>query len=163
MVMSLGKLRGLVMDKGAWCAAVYGVAKSQTRLSDWTELNFPPPDISFTPVSIFRLLLIVQNPAQASPSRWECTTVPLCYLYSYNIVYLQHKLRHLPLQVTSIVHRNISPEWWELLEGRMELIETFSPGGNIAPLASLLLNALCWYGWFSWIDQADSSYKVKQS
>ena len=39
MDMGLSELRELVMDKEAWRAAIHGITKSQTRLSDWTELN----------------------------------------------------------------------------------------------------------------------------
>ena len=40
MDMSLSELREMVMNREAWRAAIHGVAKSQTRLSNWTELNW---------------------------------------------------------------------------------------------------------------------------
>ena len=39
MGMSLKRLRGFVMDKEAWCDAIHAVARSRTRVSDWTELK----------------------------------------------------------------------------------------------------------------------------
>ena len=49
MDMDLGRLRGLMMDREAWHAVIHGVTKSQTWLSDWTELKaVGTNDFSFT-------------------------------------------------------------------------------------------------------------------
>ena len=58
--MKLGKIWEIVRDRKAWCAAVHGAAKSQTRLSSWTELNWCPLSRwCYTTISSCRPLLLL--------------------------------------------------------------------------------------------------------
>ena len=57
MDMSLSELRELVMDRETWRLAIHGVTKSQTRLSDWTELKWTNNDVSWGSRLWFRRIL----------------------------------------------------------------------------------------------------------
>ena len=95
MDMGLGGLWELVMDREAWCAAVHGVAKSRTRLSDWNELH----SAVLYPLSF---MLDLPNTLEERGNRAELYTVG-CFCFRTN---------QLSLRTTNT--KDISHRIWDL-------------------------------------------------
>ena len=82
MDVILSELQVLVMDREAWCAAIHGVAKKQTWLSDWTELN-SGTNVSHDLYSLRFWIHITKlfsrsfSPILFSPAQYEC---PFTYI-----------------------------------------------------------------------------------
>ena len=61
MDVSLNELQEMVMDRAAGCAVIHGVAKSLTRLSDWTALNWTLDKVFFWDLELYYLIIHFKN------------------------------------------------------------------------------------------------------
>ena len=109
----LSELRELVMDREAWCAAIHGVAKSRTRLSDWTKLNW-------TELQCCRRLLRVPWTARRSNQSILKEISPGCSLEGMMLKLKLQYFGHLMWRADSLEDSDAGRYWGQEEKGTTE-------------------------------------------
>ena len=139
----LGELRELVIDRKAWRAAVHGVAKSQTRLSDWTELMVEKFYFMLCCCCSVTMFDSLQH-HELQHSRLPCPLLsPWVCSNSCSLSQWCH-----PITSSSVAHFSSCPQSF-LASGSFPKSQLFVPGGkNIGASASASALSMNIQGWF---------------